>query len=541
MGKAMSKEKGGGPPAGLEGGGADAQKTVVEIEVPFDQYSFPFENAVFGGGPLTSLAYIGAVRFLEDVGIWSRVQRLAGSGSGAVIAALLCIGFNSHQLQNILETDLRTLAEDHVCGKLCLGCKMSSTFGWSPNKKCLKWFGTKMKEAFGKQDATFLEVYQKFGKELCVVVTNVSQGRLEFCHPKTTPRLPVVEAVQMSLATPGICSPVKNKVNGEDEYFVDGAFLDAYPIYCFDGWWLSMSSADSFLKTLTSMNDLPALINRSNRFGTVNAKTLGFLVYDESSLESLARQLDERNRLGDKVVQTNTSASKKWTETRNRCNAVREKYSKYKSTADKFMKALATAIPDQNKIMEKPDLHDAVQKDTTLGTDNLTLLFGSKHSTDDIWDLVKSINKGAISQQDFSAYFGQKCVAIEAQYRAINRKEIKNFVDYFEALQISSVENSRLAIATQDLDRTIGINIHFLTGLRRGKLDKADQKFLVEQGKLCAKAYLQQFISKSVPPIKDAPNRRSFCRDDLPCFIDDDVSEIIDERDYMENLIGRVL
>lgn len=74
MGKAMSKDKG-GPPAGLEGG-ADAQKTVVEIEVPFDQYSFPFENAVFGGGPLTSLAYIGAVRVSESG---------AGGGSDATL------------------------------------------------------------------------------------------------------------------------------------------------------------------------------------------------------------------------------------------------------------------------------------------------------------------------------------------------------------------------------------------------------------------------------------------------------------------------
>ena len=59
----------------------------------------------------------------------------------------------------------------------------------------------------------------------------------------------------------------------------------------------------------------------------------------------------------------------------------------------------------------------------------------------------------------------------------------------------------------------------------------------VQQGRLSTKSYLEQFISTARPPIKDSPNRRSYCRDDLTQFIDDDVSsEIIDERDYTESV-----
>jgi len=46
-------------------------------------------------------------------------------------------------------------------------------------------------------------MYRKVGKELCVVVTNVSSGYVEYCHVKTTPYLPVIDAVRMTLATPG--------------------------------------------------------------------------------------------------------------------------------------------------------------------------------------------------------------------------------------------------------------------------------------------------------------------------------------------------
>jgi len=48
------------------------------------------------------------------------------------------------------------------------------------------------------------QMYKETGKELCVVVTNISSGYAEYCHVKTTPYLPVVEAVHMTLATPGI-------------------------------------------------------------------------------------------------------------------------------------------------------------------------------------------------------------------------------------------------------------------------------------------------------------------------------------------------
>jgi len=48
-----------------------------------------------------------------------------------------------------------------------------------------------------------VQIYRKTGKELCVVVTNVSSGYAEYCHVKTTPYLPIVDAVHMTLATPG--------------------------------------------------------------------------------------------------------------------------------------------------------------------------------------------------------------------------------------------------------------------------------------------------------------------------------------------------
>jgi len=51
-----------------------------------------------------------------------------------------------------------------------------------------------------------------------------------------------------------------------------------------------------------------------------------------------------------------------------------------------------------------------------------------------------------IVQADIEAHFGQRCLAIQAQYRTLTKKEVKSLVDYFEALQVASLENVRSAI-----------------------------------------------------------------------------------------------
>jgi len=49
------------------------------------------------------------VQCLEDAAIWGRVVRLAGSGTGALVATLLAIGYNSQQLEQLLNFDIRKL------------------------------------------------------------------------------------------------------------------------------------------------------------------------------------------------------------------------------------------------------------------------------------------------------------------------------------------------------------------------------------------------------------------------------------------------
>lgn len=46
---------------------------------------------------------------LEDVGIWDKIKRLAGCGVGALVAALLAVGYNSYHIERFLKHDIRKL------------------------------------------------------------------------------------------------------------------------------------------------------------------------------------------------------------------------------------------------------------------------------------------------------------------------------------------------------------------------------------------------------------------------------------------------
>lgn len=49
----------------------------------------------------------------------------------------------------------------------------------------------------------FVQLYEKTGRELCVVVTNLTVLQEEYFHPKTTPNIPIRLAIRMSVAIPG--------------------------------------------------------------------------------------------------------------------------------------------------------------------------------------------------------------------------------------------------------------------------------------------------------------------------------------------------
>ena len=67
--------------------------------------------------------------------------------------------------------------------------------------------GTKIKKKHLKMlinnNYLSFKVYDRFNKELCLIVVNVDTSEEMYCHVKTTPEMPVRLAVRMSMSFPG--------------------------------------------------------------------------------------------------------------------------------------------------------------------------------------------------------------------------------------------------------------------------------------------------------------------------------------------------
>ncbi|XP_070566999.1 uncharacterized protein [Ptychodera flava] len=256
-----------------------------EEDKDLSKRQYPFENLVFEGGGTKGIAYAGVMKVLMDVGVWPNIKRFGGTSVGAMIACMLAVDYSPNKVVEMMDKELGPIAVDHSFGILSLLPNLIRHYGWNPGKKLLDWFGDKLAEKTGNRDITFKQLYDQYGKELCIVVCNVTQMNAEYCHVKTTPDMPIRLAVRMSMSIPGFYQAVKSTLGANESVYVDGGVLVNYPVHCYDGWWLSLNSDDSFLVRLQPLSHIHKMWNKKRRFGEFNEKTLGVLLCSESEPE----------------------------------------------------------------------------------------------------------------------------------------------------------------------------------------------------------------------------------------------------------------
>ncbi|XP_069121516.1 uncharacterized protein YqhO-like [Argopecten irradians] len=260
---------------------------------------YPFENIVLEGGGSKGGAYCGVVRVLEEIGLYPQIKRVAGTSAGAITAALIAAGYDSYEIEKFMKNDIsmNLMLDGSFPWRIAAYIpRLISGYGLSGASQFNQWMGEKLKEKAGSADVTFDQLYKISGKELCIVVTNVNNMVEEYCHPKTTPDMPVRLAVRMSMSIPGLFQIVtyKSAFHLSSDTYVDGGILCNYPIHCFDGWWLSMKPEDAFIRRMKDLDQLPITLSNENRFGRRSDKTLGIQVYSETETDTYRFYLEKR-------------------------------------------------------------------------------------------------------------------------------------------------------------------------------------------------------------------------------------------------------
>jgi len=267
-------------------------------------------NAVFEGGGVKGISLTGAVRAAENNGVV--FNRVAGTSSGSIVAALLAAGYCADEMKEAIEaTPLRELLLRSPLFDLKLVGPAVRLFwkkGLYSGKKLEQWIKGLL---LAKGVRTFGDL--PAGK-LGIVASDITNGRLlvlprDIAQYGIVPgRFPIARAVRMSTSIPYFFDPVQLKQPAKERkkqgmktrtsYIVDGGLLSNFPLWLFaDGGEADavpvlgfqmvgrsdakpheiigpISMFQAMFETMLSAHD-ERYIDKNNRIRTIKIPTLG--------------------------------------------------------------------------------------------------------------------------------------------------------------------------------------------------------------------------------------------------------------------------
>lgn len=196
-------------------------------------------DAVFQGGGVKGIGFVGAVNCLEDEGYsW---ERLAGTSAGSIVAALLAVGYTGKELKNIMTVadfskflDSGAMNRIPIMGNIVELVEENGVFS---GDKIEAWITELLKN---KGKTKFKDVSINGKSKLNIIAADITK-RNTLILPNDLKdydidpmEFSIAKAVRMSISIPFFFKPVKLKYYGGTSYIVDGGLLSNFPIWIYD-------------------------------------------------------------------------------------------------------------------------------------------------------------------------------------------------------------------------------------------------------------------------------------------------------------------
>jgi NTE family protein len=206
-------------------------------------------DLVFEGGGMKGIGLVGALSILEQRGY--RVQNLAGTSAGSIVATLYAAGYTAGELRALLrDLDFTQFLDRAWEDRIPLaGTPLSivKDEGIYEGERFLAWIGDRLAEkgvhTFGDLvHPDYADDELRYRYKAQVIASDVTNHRL-LVLPRDAGRLGiepddlnVAMAVRMSMSIPIFFEPVRfrNPRTGQEHLIVDGGLLSNYPVWIFD-------------------------------------------------------------------------------------------------------------------------------------------------------------------------------------------------------------------------------------------------------------------------------------------------------------------
>jgi NTE family protein len=250
--------------------------------------AYHFRNLIFEGGGVKGIAYLGALKVLEEKNILPAITRIGGTSAGAITAVLAGLNFSPEEIKNILwEMDFKKFLDDswnpiHDINRL------RTEYGWYKGDFFHAWIDKLIQQKTNKSGSTFAHIEglkaEKGFRSLYFIGTNISTGFSEVFSAEHTPGMCVADAVRISMSIPFFFAAPRDDHRGD--VYTDGGVTDNYPIKLFD--------RQKYLETTNALEpDYYKKINQESARAT-NDRPIEKHVHNK---ESLGFRLDNKTEI----------------------------------------------------------------------------------------------------------------------------------------------------------------------------------------------------------------------------------------------------
>lgn len=179
-------------------------------------------TCIFGGGAIRGISYVGAVKALEEIGVYP--DTVAGSSVGAIFAGLTAVGYTAYELKEIfMQVNYELFRDIHFgFGKDFALSKGLIFFDWLRELIEKKYYGENYDKS-GNKPVTFADLE----KNVVVMATDITNFKYKEFSKSETPDVELAYAIRVSSTMPGLMKPVEE--NGA--VLVDGDLQKSWPLW----------------------------------------------------------------------------------------------------------------------------------------------------------------------------------------------------------------------------------------------------------------------------------------------------------------------
>jgi len=202
------------------------------------------KNLVLEGAGVRGIAYVGAMKYMEEHGLADDIEQVGGTSAGAIMALTISLGYSSREIEDLVYSMKLQKFNDGRFFFIGGISRLNRNYGWYRGQRFLKWLEKVIAQKTGNKDITFSELHQRGFKNLYVTGTSLNHQKLIVFSWKTYPHMKVKDAVRISMSIPLYFEAVTidsagNVVSRRDakpfhDIVVDGGFTGNFPITIFD-------------------------------------------------------------------------------------------------------------------------------------------------------------------------------------------------------------------------------------------------------------------------------------------------------------------